>query len=514
MKKAAFVFLSSIITCLSQTTIAQVNLNQGLRAYYPFNGNANDASGNNNHPVFSNVTFTTDGKGNPNSAAHFNGINSYIQIRNNRSINFKKQMSIAIKVKPLGYYKGRCYNNMIIMKGDDDYLPGNYFIRFSDVYTGCTAPKTTEERFYGEGTVAKYPIVKLQKWYSVVWTYDGTTAKLYVDCILQEKKELNLAPLTNSYDLFIGHLNNEQYPYWLNGDLDEIRIYDRTLTQEEVNFYGECEEVPLKLDFATNVINNKKIRLNWSTSDELYVKNFVVERSETGKKNDFLVIGSLSSNKASSKNKYTFTDKSANKNKLYYYRINIINENKTEKYSEIKTAKIISTDSVEIPLPPQDVEVRINAENELNNQLPAIAVGTENIYAAYNKQTFTDSSSARDVLQRNTEIQETIYFTKDSLELSLYDNGEIDGDTVSVLLNGKLIIAKQALTGKAINQSIFIPAATDSIELIMYAENLGSIPPNTGLLIVRDGQERHEVRFSGDLKKNASIIFKRKSKTR
>ena len=44
----------------------------------------------------------------------------------------------------------------------------------------------------------------------------------------------------------------------------------------------------------------------------------------------------------------------------------------------------------------------------------------------------------------------------------------------------------------------------------MYAETLGSIPPNTGLLVIRDGQDTYEIRFSGDLQKNAGILLRRR----
>jgi hypothetical protein len=50
----------------------------------------------------------------------------------------------------------------------------------------------------------------------------------------------------------------------------------------------------------------------------------------------------------------------------------------------------------------------------------------------------------------------------------------------------------------------------DSLQLVMYAENLGSIPPNTGLLIVVDGSDRQEIRFEGDLKKSSSVILRRR----
>ncbi|MEJ7588271.1 MAG: hypothetical protein WKI04_11990 [Ferruginibacter sp.] len=117
---------------------------------------------------------------------------------------------------------------------------------------------------------------------------------------------------------------------------------------------------------------------------------------------------------------------------------------------------------------------------------------------------------AADVSVRKTILQETMFFKTDSLELSLYDNGEVDGDTVSVLVNGNIIMAKQRLSTKAIRQTINIRADLDSIELVMYAENLGTLPPNSGLLVVRDGKDIYEIRFSGDLQKNASVIFKRR----
>lgn len=120
------------------------------------------------------------------------------------------------------------------------------------------------------------------------------------------------------------------------------------------------------------------------------------------------------------------------------------------------------------------------------------------------------SEPAADVASRKTIVQQTVNFSSDSLQLSLYDNGEIDGDTVSVLMNGQLILAKQGLGVRAIKHTIYIPKDVDKIEMVMYAETLGSIPPNTGLLVIRDGKDMYEIRFSGDLQKNAAIVFNRK----
>jgi gliding motility-associated-like protein len=234
-------FFLPLLLLAANFCVGQVNLNLGLKAYYPFTGNANDVSGNNNNPVFNNATLTADRFGNPNSAYHFNGTNNYMRILNSPTLNMGNTMSISLWVKPTGWYTGQCYNNMMLMKGDGDFLTGNYSLRFADAINGCSAtPSTTDERFYdGAGTLAMLPIVQLNQWYSVVITYDGTTARLYVNCILQATNSIS-PTFTNAYDVFLGHLNNAQFPYWLNGDLDEVRIYDRALNVDEVNTLGGC----------------------------------------------------------------------------------------------------------------------------------------------------------------------------------------------------------------------------------------------------------------------------------
>jgi hypothetical protein len=120
---------------------------------------------------------------------------------------------------------------------------------------------------------------------------------------------------------------------------------------------------------------------------------------------------------------------------------------------------------------------------------------------------------AADINKRSIETVQSVYFKSDSLLLTLYDNGEVDGDTVSVLMNGNVIMPMVGLSTVAVRKTIYITKETpDSIQLIMYAENLGSIPPNTGLLVVHDGEDIYEIRFSGDYTKNAAIVLRRKKK--
>jgi hypothetical protein len=120
---------------------------------------------------------------------------------------------------------------------------------------------------------------------------------------------------------------------------------------------------------------------------------------------------------------------------------------------------------------------------------------------------------AAEIAKRIITNIRTVEIAHDSLVFSLFDNGTVDGDTVSILLNGKVIMPRVGLLEKAYNKTIYLtPDMGDSIRIIMYAENLGSIPPNTGLLVVRDGERNYEILFSGDLKKNAEIILIRKNK--
>ena len=120
---------------------------------------------------------------------------------------------------------------------------------------------------------------------------------------------------------------------------------------------------------------------------------------------------------------------------------------------------------------------------------------------------------ALDLGKRKIENISQLFIESDSLTLTLYDNGEVDGDSVSLVLNGKTIVSKQGLSTLAFTKTIYItPDLGDSIQLVMYAENLGTLPPNTGLLILQFDKERHEIRFSGDMNKNAAITLRKRQK--
>lgn len=241
--------LYTLILCIlcPLANFAQVDLNKGLMAYYPFNGNANDESGNGNNPVFNNATLAVDYYGNSNSAYYFNGIDNYIEIPNSSTLNTGNQISICAWIKPMGFYYGQCHGNSVLMKGNSDFQTGNYMLRFDDaLYTGTNCdggkPDTLHQTYYGIGTglspVQDTPYAQKNIWRSVVYTYDGQHARLYIDCKLILDSEVSGLTFNNGDNLLFGKLNSSQFPYWLNAMLDEVRVYNRVLNLDEVKAYS------------------------------------------------------------------------------------------------------------------------------------------------------------------------------------------------------------------------------------------------------------------------------------
>jgi len=365
-----------ILFVFSSTAFAQVNLNKGLKAHYAFDGDANDASGNNNNASFNNAALTADRFGNPNSAYHFNGVNSFIQIPNNESLNFSNQITLSVWVRPTGFYYDICHASSILSKGTADYFPGNYALRFDDaLFTngkGCSGDRlkdSAHQSFRGTGTPQKTytPYINKNQWYPLVYTNDGDTARLYVDCQLKYAVGFK-EKFTNSDDLFFGKTNDAFFPFWLNGDLDEIRIYDRALSKKEV--LALCNE-----------------------------------------------------------------------------------EKKKEEPKPVE--------------PPKEAVLE----------------------------------------KRNNELIKQITVEHDSISVTLYDNGDIDGDSVTLIYNDKIITTHQRLSDKPITFKLKVEPGKSRNELVMYAENLGSIPPNTALMIIYDGQKRYELNISSTKNSNGVVAF-------
>lgn len=238
-----------LILALSSTTLfSQVDLKAGLMLHYTFDGVIKDESGNQNDPVDNKKTsFTEDRFGKAAGACHFNGKNSYLRIADNKSIRMDDQISLCVWIRPTGFYSNKCHVNSIIMKGKQTGTTF-YSLRYDDnIYRNngnCNAKLDKDhENFSGNGTnnPAYEPYVQLNKWQNVIYTFDGTTARIYIDGKEVKTEEGRSLYFTNPQDLFIGKVDLDSYPYWLNADLDDLRIYDRAITQAEVTAIAEAK---------------------------------------------------------------------------------------------------------------------------------------------------------------------------------------------------------------------------------------------------------------------------------
>jgi hypothetical protein len=193
--------------------------------------------------------------------------------------------------------------------------------------------------------------------------------------------------------------------------------------------------------------------------------------------------------------------------------------NATARVDKPKTApKIIPTPKKNTPTKPAIAKVTPQAKTKINTPIvvdksvvktnevkekPAIVKSNPPVI----KEIPTTGFEKRDI-----NLIKTIEVEKETFTVDFYDNGDIDGDTVSVFFNGKLVLSHKKLTDKALTLNLDIDPNINVNELVMYAENLGSIPPNTAVMIITDGGKRYEVRITSDLQKSGTIRFTHKIK--
>jgi gliding motility-associated-like protein len=249
----------------NQTDCDTTNLNVGKVLHLDFNGNTQDKSGNNNHATNFGAMPVAGKDGVANTAYRFDGINDYMKVNHHSSLN-NSNITLTILIKPNGFYNGTCYGNQIMKKGQTDFVNGEYGMIYSPgAFTNSCYQFDTFHQNYAGFTYNNRPsanlnniapYVKSGQWDCLVYTKDSDSSKFYINGILKYATS-SVNHGTNFDDVFIGKMDNSQYPYWLNGDIDDIRIYNRALSASEVKGYcGTCNiSPPANSDCDTTNIN-------------------------------------------------------------------------------------------------------------------------------------------------------------------------------------------------------------------------------------------------------------------
>jgi hypothetical protein len=111
------------------------------------------------------------------------------------------------------------------------------------------------------------------------------------------------------------------------------------------------------------------------------------------------------------------------------------------------------------------------------------------------------------LLERENNLVSTITTSEEDILVELYDNGTIDNDTITVYLNNEKVINSQQLTLKPLSIRIKGSPGHDHYEIVVVADNLGEIPPNTAMMIIKAGRERHEIFLASNEQRNAKVVI-------
>jgi len=231
MNKMLFVIIVVLLacSCLQATNDREVPTGN-LVAHYPFNGNADDASGNDHHGTVYGATLSTDRFGNPQGAYHFNASeHDYIQVPDHADLQITNNLSISVWMKH-GSIAGQFED--IVMKGNDSYgfqfNSGSHEVLFHLKQGGGSWRNLNS---------LHTPVT--DEWFHVAGTYDGITQRVFVNGVQTNSANWSGSISSNTAPLDVGFMVAADNS-WYNGDLDDFRVYSRVLSADEVmQLYNE-----------------------------------------------------------------------------------------------------------------------------------------------------------------------------------------------------------------------------------------------------------------------------------
>ncbi|WP_445758157.1 LamG-like jellyroll fold domain-containing protein, partial [Polaribacter sp.] len=234
MKKILFTLF--VIGCIANTN-AQVPSyvpTNGLVAYYPFNGNANDESGNGNNGTVNGATLSNDRNGNANSAYYFSSSSCATRIDatvNTSSIN--SAFTISFWMMRVG---NGCLNSRIweFCPGPAGAVPGAF-----EAYWYNSTNIAGVDQVTSTSTVISTTTNALldNNWINIIYSNNGLQAKLWVNgSLVDSSTSAGIISLATNFS--IGRMGHASYDAF-KGNIDDIGLWNRALTQQEItNLYN------------------------------------------------------------------------------------------------------------------------------------------------------------------------------------------------------------------------------------------------------------------------------------
>jgi len=241
------------------------DLNDGLVAYYPFNGNANDESGNGKHGMVSEAALSNDRFGDSYKAYNFDGADDYIKVEN-LDYQFSNALSFSVWINPVNAQKGVIINKWVYA-AEDKSLTFTSDQKISFCLAGPTGSLSCFTPTMSDS------IIPLNQWTHLAAVYDGSAAKIYINGVLDISQSASGNIFNYDGKLYFGFNPDRigEYNFPFKGKLDEVRIYNRALTQAEIQqlyLYndkdsGICVYTQAQLDQAV-----KTEQLKWDANGD------------------------------------------------------------------------------------------------------------------------------------------------------------------------------------------------------------------------------------------------------
>ena len=211
------------------------DLSDGLVAYYPFNGNANDLSGNGNHGTVYGATATSNRFGSPSAAYSFDGTTSYIRVPSSPSLQLVSDFSLCLWYKP-NAWNSQTFGRILTKHRAGPNMDGTWVLGLYGLFGVLDFEATPFFDPYTAGRTSP----PVGQWTFATFTYAKATRewRFYMNGQLDNSGTRDYTILETPNDLIIGaenHLSfNPPYYWFFAGDLDDIRIYNRALTPSEI----------------------------------------------------------------------------------------------------------------------------------------------------------------------------------------------------------------------------------------------------------------------------------------